>query len=350
MTAPPVAPSDAAAAADSAPLPEPRGPLGEAVRSLLASGGPAAGPRSPVTRPPVDGADPYGDDLQLALYTCYELHYQGFRGVDPGWEWDPELLGLRRELEHRFLDALRGDVPPGDDVRAELEELLTEPVNVGGVAGHLLTEGHWWQMREYLTHRSVYHLKEADPHAWVIPRLDGRAKAALVAVEFDEFGGGRAERAHSRLYADLLREAGLDASYLGHLDAVPAPALALVNLMSLFGLHRALRGALVGHFAAAEISTAPAARTMARALERMDAPAACVHFYTEHIEADAVHEQVMRHDVIGDLLERQPGLAPDVVFGIRATEFLEARLAERLMTAWRAGRSSLLRPLTGPAG
>lgn len=28
------------------------------------------------------GSDPYGDDLQLALYVCYELHYRGFDGVD----------------------------------------------------------------------------------------------------------------------------------------------------------------------------------------------------------------------------------------------------------------------------
>ncbi len=42
------------------------------------------------------------------------------------------------------------------------------------------------------------------PRAWVIPRLQGRAKAALVAVEFDEFGGGRGEDMHSRLSADLL--------------------------------------------------------------------------------------------------------------------------------------------------
>ncbi len=35
---------------------------------------------------------------------------------------------------------------------------------------------------------------EADPHAWVLPRLWGRAKAAMAAVEYDEFGGGRAER------------------------------------------------------------------------------------------------------------------------------------------------------------
>jgi len=43
--------------------------------------------------PLVDVADPLADDdLHLALYCCYELHYRGFDGVDPGWEWDPHLL------------------------------------------------------------------------------------------------------------------------------------------------------------------------------------------------------------------------------------------------------------------
>ncbi|WP_345483041.1 iron-containing redox enzyme family protein, partial [Actinopolymorpha pittospori] len=64
-----------------------------------------------------------------------------------------------------------------------------------------------------------------------------------------------------------------------------------------------------------------------------------------HVEADAVHEQVMRHDVIGDLLGREPDLTPDVIFGIDATSFLEDRLADQLLGAWRAGRTSLLQPI-----
>ena len=45
-------------------------------------------------------------------------------------------------------------------------------------------------MCEYFVHRSIYHLKEGDPHAWLIPRLTGQAKAAFVAIEFDEYGAG----------------------------------------------------------------------------------------------------------------------------------------------------------------
>lgn len=318
-------------------LPEPRGELSAAVsRALMGRAGPF---------PTAAQADPFGEDLTLALHLCYELHYQGFPGVDPDLEWDLELLGLRAALERRFLGALREAVPAHDDVAAAIDPLLVEQVPGSGVSHHLRDEGSWWQMREFFAHRSVYHHKEADPHAWVIPRLRGRAKAAIVAVEYDEFGGGRAERMHSHLYTELLAAADLDPGYLRYLDVVPAPAIAVVNLMSLCGLHRSLRGALVGHFAAAEITTAPSARRMVQALNAMSAPHACVHFYAEHIEADAVHEQVLRRDVIGSLLSEEPELAADVVFGVLATEHLEARLGEHLLGAWRAGRTSLRQPL-----
>ncbi|MEJ2856853.1 MULTISPECIES: iron-containing redox enzyme family protein [unclassified Saccharothrix] len=322
-------------------LPTPRGPVSAAVVEALRES-------PPPTALPLEqarAADPYGEDLHLALHVCYELHYRGFRDVSPDWEWEPELLRLRAELERVFRAQLDDDLAGRVDLADALDDLLVEPVDGTGVSHHLRDRGEWWQMREYLVHRSIYHLKEADPHAWVIPRLSGKAKAALVAVEFDEFGGGRGDRMHSQLYARLLAGAGLETGYLHYLDHVPAPMLATVNLMSLCGLHQGLRGALVGHFAAAEITTAPSAARMAKALARMNAHADCVEFFTEHIEADAVHEQVMRHDVVGDLVAREPGLAGSVVFGIRATELLERRLADHLLETWSSGRSSLLRPV-----
>ncbi|WP_414937871.1 iron-containing redox enzyme family protein [Amycolatopsis sp. cmx-11-51] len=118
--------------------------------------------------------------------------------------------------------------------------------------------------------------------------------------------------------------AGLSDGYRACLDHVPARKLATVNMMSLFALHRSPRGALVGHFAVAEITTVPAARRMGQAWERLGGAAACRYFYTEHIEADAVHEQALRHDVGGDLLED--------------------RLSGHLMRSWTAGES-----LTHPA-
>ncbi|MFE7802547.1 iron-containing redox enzyme family protein [Nocardia sp. NPDC057440] len=317
-------------------VPVPRGTLSEAVATAL------RGDRGRVVAfPEPEGDDPYGIDLQLALHTCYELHYRGFDGVDPEWEWQTDLLRFRSHLEQQFLDAMRSDVAGGRALHRELDALLVEPADGSGISRHLLEDGEWWHMREYFVHRSIYHHKEADPHAWVIPRLNGPAKAALVAVEYDEYGGGHADRMHSQLYVDLLEGAGLNSSYLHYVDAVPAAMLAVVNMMSLFGLHRALRGALVGHFAATEITTSPSARRIADALERLQAHPDCVRFFTEHVEADAVHEQVLRREVIGDLLSREPTLTASVVFGIQATGLLEERFTEEVLGAWRAGRSSL---------
>ncbi|OQD53475.1 hypothetical protein BM536_029005 [Streptomyces phaeoluteigriseus] len=321
-------------------LPDARGPLSAGVGEYLLGTGPLPSART------VAAAPAYGDDLQLALYVCYELHYRGFAGVSPDVEWDPELLRLRAALEQRFLTALRADTPVHDSVEDALAELLVEPVEGDGVSHFLRDKGELWQLREYAALRSLYHLKEADPHAWVLPRLWGRAKAAMAAVEFDEYGGGRPDRMHSRLFADLMTDLDLDTTYGRYLDAACAETLATVNLMSLFGLHRGLRGALVGHFATVEITSSPGSRRLAEAMRRTGAGSAAEYFYDEHVEADAVHEQVVRHDVIGGLLDEEPQLAPDVVFGVGATVLLEDRLAARLLGEWRAGRTALRTPLT----
>jgi hypothetical protein len=323
-------------------LPAARGEVSAGVIDTL-RGDPQLAARMPVQA--ARRASPYGDDLQLALYLCYELHYRGIAGVSEWWEWNPALLELRGELETRFLGALRADVQVHEDVGSALDSLLTEPVHGTGVSHFLREEGQLWQVREYAALRSLYHLKEADPEAWAIPRLTGRAKAGLVAVGYDEYGAGRADRIHAKLFADLMAGLGLDNRYGHYLEAGTAQMLAVVNLMSLFGLHRSLRGALAGHYATVEVTSSPSSRRLAEAMERVGAGPAAVRFYTEHVEADAVHEQLARREVIGGLLADEPELEPDIVFGIDATVWAEDRFGAALLTAWQEGKSSLRAPL-----
>ncbi|MFF4978187.1 iron-containing redox enzyme family protein [Streptomyces sp. NPDC001083] len=321
-----------------------RGPLSEAVLSSLRIGLPPA-----YEQETVQNSDPWGEDLQLALYVLYELHYRGFEGVDDSREWDPALLRMRQELEARFLQALRAELADGPrTVQDAFAPILVEPVDLSGSLSHQLeVEGELWQLREYAALRSLYHLKEADPHVWVIPRLTGRAKAAMSAIEYDEFGAGHADRIHAQLFAELMDDLELDPTYNRYLEQAPAPLVATVNLMSLFGLHRALRGALVGHFACVEVTSSPGSRRLAKAMRRCGAGPSAEHFYAEHVEADAVHEQVVRHEVIGGLLADEPELEPDIAFGCAATILLEDRLAEHIKCAWQQGRSALRTPHLG---
>ena len=323
---------------DVTPLPGPRGPLSAALLDVL-----RGAPATHLPAGPGD-ADPYGEDLQLALYLCYELHYRPLEGVDDALEWDPDLLRFRASLERPFLAALRADCSGGSDVEAALAPLLLEPVSGTGPSWHLSRQGDLEQLREYVAHRSLYHLKEGDPQSWVVPRLQGQAKASFVTVQHDEYGAGRGERMHAALFVDMLRELDLDPAYSAHLDRAPAVTLAPVNLMSLAGLHRSLRGVSVGQFAMIEVTSSPGSRRLSSAFARLGAGQAGQRFYDEHVEADAVHEQVLRSGLLGDLLDREPGLAPDVVLGIEAGLLLEDRFAEHLLQAWRAGRSSL-RPI-----
>ncbi|WP_282692541.1 iron-containing redox enzyme family protein [Streptomyces sp. CC208A] len=334
-------PEGAPAGTEGAPaLPPARGELSAAVTGRL-RGRPAALPGPGA----VEAADPYGEDVQLALHLCYELHYRGFAGVPDTAEGDLELLRLRVLLEDRFEEALRAGCEGSARPEEVFEALLTEPPDGRGVSRFLLRHGTLRQLREYAVLRSVHQLRESDPHAWVLPRLWGRAKAGMATVLYEEFGCGREERVHARLYADLMRALGLDPRYGHYLPVVGAPVLATANLMSLFGLRRARRGALVGHFAALEISSPPAASWHAAALRRCGADEAAARFYDEHVEADAVHEQLVRREVVGGLLAEEPGLAADVAFGARATGLLEDALAESVVRAWQTGGSALRAPV-----
>ncbi len=341
------APPDARPASACADVPEAVGPLSRAViRRLTGEDEPGTGLQAAARE--VAGADPYGLDLQLALYLCYELHYRGLRGVPADREWDPDLLRLRADLEQRFLGALHDGLAGGTDLDAEVGALLTEPVDGRGISHHLAGEGTLEQLREYIALRSLYHLKEADPQAWVIPRLHGAAKAAIVTVEHDEYGAGRADRMHSQLFAEMMRELGLSAAYGDYLTRAPAAILAEVNLMSLCGLHRALRGAAIGQFAVIELTSSPGSARLVKAAQRLGAGPATERFYAEHVEADAVHEQVLRRGVLAPLVREEPELLGDIVFGIQASDLLAGRVAEHVLSAWAHGRSALRAP--GDAG
>jgi hypothetical protein len=325
--------------AAAAPLPSARGPLSAALLAVLRGEADAAG------LPPAvpSGTDPLGEDLQLALCLAYELHYRPLAGVDDALEWDPDVLRFRRGLEQPFLAALRDAVGTSDDVDAALAPLLVEPVRGTGPSWHLAADGERWQLREYLAHRSAYHLKEGDPQAWVVPRLEGQAKASLVAVQHDEYGAGRADRMHAGMFAAAMRDLGVDDRYGALLDVAPAVTLAPVNLMSMAGLHRSLRGVAVGHFVMVEVTSSPGSRRMAAAFARHGCEPGTA-FYDEHVEADAVHEQLLRAG-LRDLLAREPALAADVVLGVQASLWLEQRFGDHLLACWQDGRTSLRAPL-----
>jgi hypothetical protein len=333
-------------------LPEQRGPWSECLFDALRK---EAGTELRAATPaPPD--DPLGDDdLQLALYVCYELHYAGIDEVDDRWEWAPSLLRFRSSIEYLVETALLdlvGRTPPQGrslDVGEALQEIVSEDEGPP-LSRYAERRASLDEMLEHVVHRSAYQLKEADPHSWAIPRLTGAPKVALLEVQFDEYGGGHLERMHSELFADTMTVLNLDARYGAYIDLLPGVTLAGVNLVSYFGLHRRLRGALVGHLAAFEMTSSIPNRRYGNGLRRLGYGPDATRFYDEHVEADAVHENIAAWDLAGGLAKADPSLADDILFGARALLALENRWAQHLLDAWQKGKSSLLRGLNEPNG
>ncbi|WP_153398341.1 iron-containing redox enzyme family protein [Ornithinicoccus halotolerans] len=339
--------------------PEPRGPLSALLLRTL-SGVPGeltaqdrAGLEA-AAEAACAAADPVADeDLQLSLWVLYELHYRGFATVDDRWEWHPGLLAVRQQLEQAFetflrertreqvaraSEAARSDLPGALFALAESDD----GPSVSGYARSRMTREQW---DELLLLRAVSQLKEADPHSFAVPRLQRAAKVHLVEILYDEYGAGRPERQHAVLYADAMRASGLDPADGGYVDRAPAVVLAASNVVSTFALHRRLRAAAAGHFAMVETTSSLPSKGYVGAAQRLGLPEQAWAYFDEHVEADAVHEQVAIRDLCGALVAREPAELESVVFGMAAGLYLEGRVGSHLLERWHRGESALRGPV-----
>ncbi|AWB87877.1 hypothetical protein C3E77_03025 [Mycetocola zhujimingii] len=297
------------------------------------------------------------DDIQLALFLLYGLHYGSLADANDAWEWHPHLIAARRVIEAAFEAQLRRDVPvpdaPEPTMAAVADTLftLTGAESSGpSLSRFVAAKANREQLEEFLIHRSIYTLKEADPHSWAIPRLSGRPKAALVEIQADEYGGGRPDRMHAAIFAGTMTGLGLDTTYGAYLDFVPAVTLASQNMMSMFGLNRRLRGAIAGHLAAFEMTSSIPNGLYARGFRRNGFDDAVCWYFDEHVEADAVHEQIAGRDLAGALAEDEPDLLPDILFGAAACLTVDDWAGQVMVEAWSAGASALRMPRATTSG
>jgi Iron-containing redox enzyme len=311
-------------------LPRPRGPLSQWVleRCTRSTDRPAPG------RP----ADGLGEDAQLALYLCYETHFAGAPRAVRALAWDPVMIELRRDLDASFVDGLTQVLPP--PVAGAAVDIVTalhaqiEADDGPSLSRYMERHGQLGEMREFVLHRSAYQLKEGDGHTYAIPQLDGRPKQILVEIQAGEYGADVPGRLmHRDLFAATMRALGLDDRPNAYLDELPASALMISNLISLFGLNPRWRGALVGQLAVFEMTSVVPMGRYSRGLVRMGAPEEARRFYDVHVVADAEHE-LMVGELVRELLRDEADLRDDVMFGARAALAVERIFAEGLLGRW----------------
>ena len=160
-------------------------------------------------------------------------------------------------------------------------------------------------------------------------------------IQADEYGGGRPDRIHATMFARSMEALGLD-STAGRLPrrdprphardgepdvAVrPPPAPARSDRRP----PRAVRDDLLDPESA-----------LRSGLRRLGLGEQATAFFDEHVEADAVHENIAAVDLAGGLARQQPALGPDMLWGARCLAALDARWAAYVLGAWEAGETSL---------
>lgn len=90
----------------------------------------------------------------------------------------------------------------------------------------------------------------------------------------------------------------------------------------------------MGHLAAVEATSSLPSRRMVQGLERLGLPDAMAHYYSEHVEADAVHEQLAARDICGTLALDEPQMSGEILFGAFTCLDQESKFATALLAEW----------------
>jgi len=288
------------------------------------------------------------DDLQLALFCGYELHYRGLDGVAEEWEWQPDLLRVRHEWEQVLLAGLESEVGAPHSLQQRSPEATVGRLREAArreresaLSEHVMRESDVDQLRELLIHRSIAELRAGDLYSWALPRLSGSTKAALVGLQAQTWGMGRLPLMHAELFRSLMVSWQLDPGYGRYLDRVPAVTLLGTNLLTLFGVNRRWRGALLGHLTSTELSSWLLNARLAHAHKRLGGSDAGGGYFHEQLRGDANREELATTELVGGFVTQHPALSGDVVFGANCAALVQDLLSAHLLPRWRSGLSSL---------
>lgn len=178
------------------------------------------------------------------------------------------------------------------DLFVRLDELVDRPEPDDEAASFVAHECGLDGFRVLVAEFAVDALTEAQSFLPAVARLPIEPRMALLRVLIDEFGCGRVERAHSRLYMNLLDELDLPTDVESHLPATSREALAFVNLFYWLAGRAEGPAWFLGALAHLEASIVDGFACYLAACERLGV----VHddYYREHVHIDTFHRREMR--------------------------------------------------------
>lgn len=173
------------------------------------------------------------------------------------------------------------------ELQMALEHLVSQPS--ASSSSWLAEEMSLHAFKTLLGEYAVDGLTEANAMFAIIPRLQGRAQAAVMRILIDEFGCGNPHRVHAALYRQVLQELGLSTDLKLYLHMVNDESLAFVNLYHWLTTRAPRVDAYLGALAYTEMVIPMSYTSFVAACERLG-----IHqrtYFTEHVHIDPYHTQ-----------------------------------------------------------
>lgn len=282
------------------------------------------------------------EDVHRSLFHLYSRRVWNAPSAPLSAGLDHALQLIRDNLEREFRESLASkrdgllSAPPAD--RSELASWFAELAT--GTHPH---ENPQWpafireeisleQLKQIVSHRSLFFLREPDPWIYAVPTLAGVAKAGLMDLLLDEYGWGKLDHMHSTIYAKLMESLGLETALDHYEPSTPWQFLATQNHQWMLALTPGLSRQLLGTIYLTEADSPAAMNNYLAAWKRLEiSDADVIHFYELHVTADENHRDVALQEVLMPVCDLDPNASHEIACGIFDGKSLEADYANNLL-------------------
>lgn len=289
------------------------------------------------------------DDAHRSLFHLYSRRVWNAPTAPRPARIESALGSVRANLEFEFRDSLtrkRADQlsdPPSEptDLAEWFSELATgaHPHENPRWSDYVRNEISFDRIKQIVSHRSLFFLREPDPWIYAIPTLKGVAKAGLIDLLLDEYGWGKLDHMHSTIYSRLMESLDLDSRIDHYESSTPWQFLAVQNHQWMLALTPGLALQLLGTIYLTEAESPAAMANYLAAWERLGiTDPEILHFYELHATADENHRDVALHEVLMPSCGGDRRAAHEIACGIFDGKSLEASYADALLGEFADGR------------
>ncbi|WP_053958392.1 iron-containing redox enzyme family protein [Sulfobacillus thermosulfidooxidans] len=258
-------------------------------------------------------------ELHQTLAAIYSVHFATPLTKNVNNQWDPDIVRIQRRLEDAWEMYEQSRIPHLDipqDPRKFIawfkELVLSHPATDHALYHYLQDSATRTQVAHFFVQETTIDTRFDDLVALAQVGMDGPPKMELGQNYWDEMGNGNPALVHTTMFNQLLEELAVQPG-----DDIPvlSEALACGNVLSFTILHRRNAWKGLGALGVLEMISPQRFRRLVKGFGRIGLSSRAQQYHALHVSIDARHGHGWLHRAIRPLIEQDPSIARDIVYG-----------------------------------